>query len=80
MCQFDKPDKTFASDLYLIYKRWPSARVCISDKDQLLMFYLLLKKVYIARRFLSFLLTIFPTGSAGFYCKDQVSVLSLLGA
>ena len=41
MCEFDKPDKTFASDIYLIYKRSPSARVCISDKDRLLMFYLL---------------------------------------
>ena len=42
MCEFDKLDKTFASDLYLIYKRSPSTRVCncISDKDQLLMFYL----------------------------------------
>ena len=40
MCEFDKLDKTFASDLYLIYKRSPSAWVCISDKDQLLMFYL----------------------------------------
>ena len=40
MCEFDKIDKTFASDLYLIYKRSPSARVYISDKDQLLMFYL----------------------------------------
>ena len=40
MYEFDKQDKTFASDLYLIYKRSPSARVCISDKDQLLMFYL----------------------------------------
>ena len=39
----DKPDKTFASDLYLIYKRSPSARVCISDKDWLQMFYLLHK-------------------------------------
>ena len=36
MCEFDKLDKTFASDLY----RSSSARVCISDKDQLLMFYL----------------------------------------
>jgi hypothetical protein len=35
-------DKTFASDLYLIYKLSPSARVCISDADRLLMFYLLL--------------------------------------
>ena len=43
MCEFDKLDKTFASDLYLIYKCSPSARVCISDKDQLLMFYLSLK-------------------------------------
>ena len=43
MCEFDKLDKTFASDLYLIYKRSPSASVCISDKDQLLMFYLSLK-------------------------------------
>ena len=38
MCEFDKLDKTFASDLYLIYKRSPSARVCISDKDQLLIY------------------------------------------
>jgi hypothetical protein len=30
--------KTFASDLYMIYKLSPSARVCISDKDRLLMF------------------------------------------
>jgi hypothetical protein len=29
-----------ASDLYLIYKLSPSARVCISDTDRLLMFYL----------------------------------------
>ena len=29
MCEFDKPDKTFASDLYLIYKCSPSARVAI---------------------------------------------------
>ena len=41
MCEFDKLDKTFVSDLCLIYKRSPSARVCISDKDRLLMFYLL---------------------------------------
>ena len=47
MCEFDKLDKTFASDLYLIYKRSPSARVCISDKDQLLMFYLSLIKKHI---------------------------------
>ena len=40
MCEFDKLDKTFAFDLFLIYKRSPSARVCISDKDQLLMFFL----------------------------------------
>ena len=40
MCEFDKLDKTFASDLYLIYKRSSLARVCISDTDQLLMFYL----------------------------------------
>ena len=46
MCEFDKLDqKTFASDLYLIYKHSPSARVCISDKDQLLMFYLSLNAV-----------------------------------
>jgi hypothetical protein len=31
-----------ASDLYLIYKLSPSARVCISDTDRLLMFYLVL--------------------------------------
>ena len=37
---FFKYDKTFASDLYLIYKLSPSARVCISDTDRLLMFYL----------------------------------------
>ena len=41
MCEFDKLDKTIVSDLYLIYKRFPSAGVCVSDKDQLLMFYLL---------------------------------------
>ena len=40
MCEFDKLDKTFASDLYLIYKHSPSAGVCIPDKDQLLMFYI----------------------------------------
>ena len=28
---FFKYDKTFASDLYLIYKLEPKARVCISD-------------------------------------------------
>ena len=44
MCEFDKLDKTFASDLYLIYKRSLSARVCISDKDRLLVFYLLLSR------------------------------------
>ena len=33
----------FASDLYLIYKLSPSARVCISDTDRLRMFYLVLK-------------------------------------
>ena len=37
MCEFDKLDKTFASDRYLIYKRSPSAR--------LLMFYLSLNRV-----------------------------------
>ena len=37
MCEFDKLDKTFASDLYLIYKR---SLEFISDKDQLLVFYL----------------------------------------
>ena len=42
MCECDKLDKTFASDLYLIYKR-----SCISDKDQLLMFYLSLNGIYI---------------------------------
>ena len=44
MCEFDKLDKTFASDLHLIYKLSPSARVCISDKDGLLMFYQSLKQ------------------------------------
>jgi hypothetical protein len=39
---FFKYDKTFSSDLYLIYKLSPSARVCISDTDRLLMFYLVL--------------------------------------
>ena len=34
---FFKYDKTFASDLYLKYKLWPWARVCISDTDRLLM-------------------------------------------
>ena len=34
-----------AADLYLIYKLSPSARVFISDKDRLLMFYLVLKKL-----------------------------------
>ena len=38
MCAFDKLDKTFASDLYLIFQPpQTSARVCISDKDQLIM-------------------------------------------
>ena len=37
-------NKVEAMHLYLIYKRSPSARVCISDKDQLLMFYLSLIK------------------------------------
>ena len=41
MYEFDKPDKTLASDLYVRYKHSPSARVCISDKDRLLMFNLL---------------------------------------
>ena len=36
----NKYDKTFASDLFLIYKLSPSVRVCISDTDRLLMFYL----------------------------------------
>ena len=43
MCEFDKLAEAFESDLYLIYKGSPSARVCISDKDQLLMFYLALR-------------------------------------
>ena len=33
MCEFDKLNKTFASDLYMIYKR-------ISDKYQLLKLYI----------------------------------------
>ena len=45
MCKFDKLDKTLAFDLYLIFKRSPSDRVCISDKDRLLMFYQLLQKL-----------------------------------
>jgi hypothetical protein len=44
---FFKYDKTFASDLYLIYKLSLSARVCISDTDRLLMFYLVLNDVLI---------------------------------
>jgi hypothetical protein len=32
----------YKSDIYLIYKFSPSARVCIPDKDRLLMFYLVL--------------------------------------
>ena len=47
MCELDKLDKTFASDLYVIYKRSSLARVYISDKDQLLMFYLSHKKISI---------------------------------
>jgi hypothetical protein len=43
---FFKYDKTFASDLYLIYKLWPSTRVCLSDTDRLLMFYLVLSYLY----------------------------------
>ena len=43
---FFKYDKTFASDLYLIYKLLPSARVCISDTDRLLMFYPVLKILF----------------------------------
>jgi hypothetical protein len=30
--------KTWAADLYLIYKLEPKARVCISDKDRMRMF------------------------------------------
>jgi hypothetical protein len=33
-CLFLSTDKSFASDLYLIYKLSPSARVCISDTDR----------------------------------------------
>jgi hypothetical protein len=44
---FFKYDKTFASDLYLKYKLSPSARVCISDTDRLLMFYLVLNNTLI---------------------------------
>ena len=33
-------DKTWAPDLYLIYKLEPKASVCISDKDRMRMFYL----------------------------------------
>jgi hypothetical protein len=32
-------DKTWAADLYLIYKLEPKARVCISDTDRMRMFY-----------------------------------------
>ena len=33
-------DKTWAADLYLIYKLEPKASVCISDKGRMRMFYL----------------------------------------
>ena len=54
MCEFDKLDKTFASDLYLIYKRSPSARVCISNKDQLLIMFYLFSLGEVAQRTLEF--------------------------
>jgi hypothetical protein len=44
---FFKYDKTSASDLYLIYKLSPSARVRISVTDRLLMFYLVHKLLHI---------------------------------
>ena len=50
MGHFFKYDKTFASDQYLIYKLSPSARVCISDTDRLLMLYLVLKESLAIRR------------------------------
>ena len=49
MCEFDKPDKIFASDLYLIYKRSPSPRIYISDKDRPLIIYLLLNNKQLFR-------------------------------
>jgi hypothetical protein len=42
--------RPIASDLYLIYKLSPSARVCISDTDRLLMFYLVHKIIYVYLR------------------------------
>ena len=41
----DKPEAypMIVSDLYLIYKRSTSTRVCISEKERMLMFYLSLK-------------------------------------
>ena len=38
LMRFLKYVKKFAADLYPIYKLSPSVRVCISDKDRLLMF------------------------------------------
>ena len=45
MCEFDKPCKTFASNLYLINKRLSSAGVCIADEDRMLVFYLSHKRI-----------------------------------
>ena len=59
MCEFDKLqyiDKTFASDLYVICKRSPSAQVCTSDKELLLKFYLSLIDVNDVKRLCYFLL------------------------
>ena len=38
--EWDVTDKTWAADLYPIYKLEPKASVCISDKDRMRMFYL----------------------------------------
>ena len=40
MCEFDKPDKTFASDVYLIQTLAFLLEFVYADKDRLLMFYL----------------------------------------
>ena len=41
MCEFDKPDKTFASDVYLIQTLAFLLECVYADKDRLLMFYYL---------------------------------------
>ena len=76
MCEFDKLNKTFSSDLYLIYKRSPSARVCISEKDRLLMFYLSLKRHLFTNSRLN--LSVLTLGSMN-SCPRSLRALPLLG-